>query len=398
MEKIFFCKQCVMSNQKVIPSVMTADVPSHENRSNIRFKEGICSACLEIDKKFTSTDWKKREFELNKFLEKYRSRNGSFDCIVPGSGGKDSVFQAYILKSKYKMNPLTVTFSPHMYTDVGMSNFHKWPLNGDVQNFLFTPSGRVHSKLTELAFKNLLHPFQPFIFGQKYFAVNMAHLLKIPLIFYGESQSEAGGQEDEEEQFKMLHRYYTKEKDDKILVSGYNLHELEKDHKITSNDLRFYLPIEKKIAVENDISIVYLGHFEKFDPQENYYLAAKHTDYKPNTQRTEQTFSKYSSIDDKVDPFHFYTQYVKWGYGRCTEEASNEIRHKHITREEGVKLVHKYDHEFPKTHFKDFLNYIKTSEEEFYDTLDKFRPNNLWERTGNDPQYCKNWKLKYKVS
>ena len=335
---------------------------------------------------------------LINFLDKWvRSRNGSFDCIVPGSGGKDSVFQAYILKTKYKMNPLTVTFAPHIYTDVGMKNFHKWPLNGDVQNFLFTPSGRAHSKLTELSFKNMLHPFQPFIFGQKNYPIHMANLLKIPLVVYGESQAENGGEKDEIGEFKMLHRYWTKSKNDKILVAGYDLDELEK-YRITSNDLRFYLPIEKDIAIKNDITVIYLGHFEKFDAQENYYLAAKHTDYKTNAERTEQTFSKYRSIDDKIDAFHFYTQYVKGGYGRCSEEASDEIRHKHITREEGVKLVHKYDHEFPKNHFQDFLKYINTSEEEFYDTLDKFRPDYLWERTGNNPQYCQNWTLKHKVS
>ena len=189
-----------------------------------------------------------------------------------------------------------------------------------------------------------------------------------------------------------------KSKNDKILVAGYDLDELEKKYRITSNDLRFYLPIEKDIAIKNDITVIYLGHFEKFDAQENYYLAAKHTDYKTNAERTEQTFSKYRSIDDKIDAFHFYTQYVKGGYGRCSEEASDEIRHKHITREEGVKLVHKYDHEFPKNHFQDFLKYINTSEEEFYDTLDKFRPDYLWERTGNNPQYCQNWTLKHKVS
>ena len=395
---IFFCKKCVMSNQKVLPSVLTSDTASHENRSNISFVDGVCAACIEVEKKYTTIDWAKREFEFNKFLDKYRSRNGSFDCIVPGSGGKDSVFQAYILKTKYKMNPLTVTFAPHIYTDVGMKNFHKWPLNGDVQNFLFTPSGRAHSKLTELSFKNMLHPFQPFIFGQKNYPIHMANLLKIPLVVYGESQAENGGEKDEIGEFKMLHRYWTKNKNDKILVAGYDLDELEKKYRITSNDLRFYLPVEKDIAIKNDITVIYLGHFEKFDAQENYYLAAKHTDYKTNAERTEQTFSKYRSIDDKIDAFHFYTQYVKGGYGRCSEEASDEIRHKHITREEGVKLVHKYDHEFPKNHFQDFLKYINTSEEEFYDTLDKFRPDYLWERTGNNHQYCQNWTLKHKVS
>ena len=85
---IFFCKKCVMSNQKVLPSVLTSDTASHENRSNISFVDGVCAACIEVEKKYTTTDWAKREFEFNKFLDKYRSRNGSFDCIVPGSGGR----------------------------------------------------------------------------------------------------------------------------------------------------------------------------------------------------------------------------------------------------------------------------------------------------------------------
>ena len=121
---------------------------------------------------------------------------------------------------------------------------------------------------------------------QKNYPIYMANLLKIPLVIYGDSQAEAGGEEDELGQFKMLHRYWTKNKDDKILVSGVSLDKLEKDYNITSNDLKFYLPIDKKTAIENDISVIYLGHFEKFDAQENFYVAAKTTDYKPNPERT----------------------------------------------------------------------------------------------------------------
>ena len=79
------------------------------------------------------------------------------------------------------------------------------------------------------------------------------------------------------------------------------------------------------------------------------------------------------------------------------KEATKEIRHKYITREEGVNLVHKYDHEFPEKYFKDFLSYINTSEEKFYETLDKFRPSHLWGKKGNDFRICKNWHLKHKV-
>ncbi len=396
--EVIFCKKCVMSNQKVLPSQPLEDVKEHTNKKKMVFKDGVCFACYEVEKKYNKDiDWDKREKELKKFLEKYRSRNGSYDCLVPGSGGKDSVWQAHILKTKYKMNPLTVTFSPHIYTDVGIQNFHNWPLKGGVPNFLYTPNGEIHGKLTSLAFKNLLHPFQPFILGQRHFSSHMAKLFNIKLIFHGESQAEAGGQEDELGRAEMLHRYWSKTKNQKIKVSGYDIQELE-NFGIFENDLKYYLPLDINDIKKNDIQLLYLGHWERCEPQENYYLATKITDFKPNDMRTEQTFSKYNSIDDKIDPFHYYTAYVKFGYGRCSEEGSKEIRNGYITRDEGVKLVQKYDHEFPKRYFKDFLEYTNISEEEFYETLDNFRSPLLWEKTGNDFRFCNNWKLKHLVS
>ena len=124
-ENVIFCKKCVTSNQKVLSSSLISDDQKHSNRSRMGFIDGVCDGCIQVDRKYNQDiDWKERELKLKKILEKYRSRNGSYDCIVPGSGGKDSVFQAEILKKKYNMNPLTVTFSPHMYTEAGMKNFH----------------------------------------------------------------------------------------------------------------------------------------------------------------------------------------------------------------------------------------------------------------------------------
>ena len=56
-------------------------------------------------------------------MEKHRGKHGEYDCIVPGSGGKDSCYAAHILKYKYGMNPLTVTWPPILYTEYGLKNF-----------------------------------------------------------------------------------------------------------------------------------------------------------------------------------------------------------------------------------------------------------------------------------
>ena len=123
--------------------------------------------------------------------EKYRSQNGSYDCLVPGSGGKDSFYASHILKYKYNMNPLTVTWAPNMYTQWGWENFQAW-IHSGLDNYLMTPNGKTHRLLTRLAVDKLFHPFQPFILGQKCFAPKMAIKFNIPLIFYGEQEAEYG--------------------------------------------------------------------------------------------------------------------------------------------------------------------------------------------------------------
>ena len=106
------------------------------------------------------------EKELKELCDKYRKSDGSYDCIIPGSGGKDSFFTSHILKEKYGMHPLTVTWAPHIYTEWGWRNFQKW-IHAGHDNYLLTPNGRVHRLLTRLATEILYHPFQPFFFGQK---------------------------------------------------------------------------------------------------------------------------------------------------------------------------------------------------------------------------------------
>ena len=178
--KVIFCKKCVMSNQKVTPSIITRD-SKYSKKNTLFFDEtGICEPCRLHEQFNNKINWEERELQLKILLDKYRSTDGSYDCIIPGSGGKDSVYQSLILKEKYGMHPLTVTWSPHIYTDVGKKNFESWISKGGCDNFLFTPSGETQRRLTRLAYINLLHPFQPFIFGQRNFVIHMAKTVMFP--------------------------------------------------------------------------------------------------------------------------------------------------------------------------------------------------------------------------
>ena len=390
--KIFFCKKCVISNQRP-SSVVEFNNDSLKAKTVIQFdEEGVCQACRYAEIKDKNIDWKEREDQLLKLLDKYRSTNGSYDCIVPGSGGKDSAFTAHLLKYKYNMNPLTVTWAPHVYTDIGWKNFQKWIEVGGFDNILVTPNGKAHRLMTQLAFKNLCHPFQPFIIGQKIVGPRAALQNNIPLVFYGENQAEYGNNIKDNETPLMNNDFFTDELSlDDLYIGGVSGRTLINEYDLSQSDLSLYMPLDKTLVKKRKIEMHYLGYYIKWDPQENYYYAVENTGFTANEERTEGSYSKYSSIDDKMDTLHYLTSYIKFGLGRATYDAAQEIRNGKITREEGIALVHKYDAEIPKKYLKEMLEYLDLSEDEFWNVIDSFRPKHLWTKNNN------NWVLKNPV-
>ena len=391
--EVRFCKRCVISNQRPNSASEFHHRPD-STKSTIRFdEEGVCDACRYAEKKDKEVDWALRERELRELCHKYRSRNGSYDCLVPGSGGKDSVYASHVLKAKYGMHPLTITWSPHLYTDVGWRNFQNWIHRGGFDNFLFTPDGRVHRTLTRLAYINLLHPFQPFILGQKNFAPKMAVRFGIPLVFYGENEAEYGNPIGENTQARRDARYFAvgSGSNQGLYLSGVPIEELGA-HGIERGQIDAYLPASADDLDRAQVDVRYLGYYLKWTPQECYYYSVEHIGFEANTERTEGTYSKYNSIDDKTDGFHYWTTHVKFGIGRATYDAAQEIRNHHITRDEGVALVRRFDGEFPKKYFKTFLDYLSLEESEFLAIADRFRSPHLWEKA------AKGWRLRHQVT
>ena len=292
---------------------------------------------------------------------------------------------AHILKYEFDMHPLTVTWAPHMYTEVGRRNHERW-IDAGFDNILFTPNGRVHRLLTRLAFMNLLHPFQPFILGQKNIGAKFAALYDIPLVFYGESEAEYGNPIKTTVSSLREAKYHTGEDYEDMTLGGVTVRELMERYAVQRNELGPYLPMDPDIFEQKQIQVHYLGYYVKWDPQEAYYYAVEHSGFEANDRRTEGTYSKYNSIDDKSDPFHYFTTLVKFGIGRATYDASQEIRNEKIDRDEGVALVKKFDQEFPERFFGDFLEYIDFTEEKFWETVDQFRSPHLWKKKGGQWQ------------
>jgi N-acetyl sugar amidotransferase len=355
-------------------------------------EDGVCDACRFAELK-EQIDWKSREKELQILCDKYRKNDGSYDCIIPGSGGKDSAYAAHIMKYKYNMNPLTVTWPPILYTDYGYENFKNWVEIGGFDNITFKPNGKVQKLLTKLSIENLFHPFQTFILGQKNIATKIAAKYGIELIFYGENEAEYGNPISDNSSSFRSDDYFSIDNLKEVYLGGVSVDSLIKNYNLSLNDLEPYLPLRKEEVWNKNIKVHYLGYYLKWLPQEAYYYAVQNTGFKARPFRTQGTYSKYNSIDDKIDDLHYYTTYIKFGLGRASYDASQEIRNKHITREEGITLVNKFDGEFPDKYFNEIMEYLDIDPDYFINELtDKFRPSHLWEKVNG------NWKMKHTVN
>jgi N-acetyl sugar amidotransferase len=368
--EVKFCKKCTVSNQ----------------RPRISFDEnGVCSACNFAEYKRKVINWDLREKELKDLCDRHRKNNGDYDVIVPCSGGKDGGFVAHQLKYHYGMNPLAVTWAPLKATDIGKQNLNAF-INAGFNHVLGTPNPIITRKLTQLAFRHLGDPFQPFIYGQINYPLEMAVKYNIQLIMYGENgEVEYGG--DMKNAYKPTR---TIKDQDKHYFSGLPPEFWEK-HGITKSDLRPFMGPSFSEINSNNTEIHFFSYYKFWDPQENYYYCKEHTGFIPNPERSQGTYSKYASLDDKIDGFHYYLAFIKFGIGRATSDTAHEIRDGKITRDEGIALVKRYDHEFPSKYYEEFLDYCDISDEEVHSIIDSWRSDHIWKKEGGQ------WKLRHAV-
>lgn len=377
---IQFCKKCAMNNQRPSSTVEFKNQPGEIKKAIFFDEHGVCDACNFAEKK-KSIDWNERERELKELCDRHRRNDGRYDVVVPGSGGKDSVMAAHVLKFKYNMNPILVTWPPAIYTEIGRRNFDAW-INAGFANYTYHQNKKVHRTLTRLAFEKLCHPFQPFILGQKNLAPKMSALLEIPLVVFGENEAEYGNAIQDNDKPERDPKYYTAENQlSELYLGGVSATQLMEEYKFTAADLEAYLPVDPYKIQKVGTEVHYLGYYMKWHPQETYYFSVENSDFMPNDFRTEGSFSKYSSLDDMIDWLHYYTTYTKFGIGRATYDAAQEIRNGDITRDEGISLIKRFDGEFPHIYQKQCLEYMGITEQRFADVIEEFRTPHLWEST-----------------
>jgi N-acetyl sugar amidotransferase len=369
MKEIFWCKNCLNTS----------------TRPRITFDErGWCNACQWMEEK-KKLNWSRREKELTNILTSHRSNDGGFDCIVPVSGGKDSAFVAHQLKHRFGMNPLCVTWAPFDWTTIGFSNLKNFVDSGFF-NIIGQPNGNLHRKLAKISFRAIGDPWQPFTYGQKTWAFHMAKKFGIKLMFYGENgEIEYGGslkyKNKPNESIEDWDDHHFRGADISLMTDIGLENGILTKQEACDPDLFAYNSLSMDEIKGSGLEMHWMSYYQKWVPQENFYYAATHTGFRCNDSgRSESTYTKYTSLDDKMDGFHWLLGYAKFGLGRASRDAQTDIRRHHITREEGVRLVHLYDHEFPSKYFQWMLEYLGISEEYFFEVVDFYKNgSNVWE-------------------
>lgn len=372
MRNITYCKKCLMPN----------------SRPRIVFDgEGVCNACRNAEEKQKNIDWDVRKKEFLDVIGPFRSRDGSWDCVVPWSGGKDSSAIAYKLKFEFGMNPLLVTFSPQLPNEVGDHNREALIRQG-FDHIFFRPDQKVHRKLSRRFFIERGSQKVAWDAGVNVIPVKTAVQFKIPLVFYAEhGESEYGGKVLKEESKKL--RDFTEVVEHQIGDDPRNW----ADGEIAPKDLNPYIYPPLDEIKKAGVKALYFSYFFKWSSYENYLYIKDKYDFRTCPQgRTEGTFTDFDSLDDKSDNLYYYMQYIKFGFGRAVRDASRMIQNRQLSREEGLKLARKYDHEFPSLYLRDMLEYMGISEKEFYETVDKHRNPEIWKKEKGE------WQLRHPLA
>ena len=403
--KVKYCRKCVISNQRPSSTVEYLHTKDSKKNTIVFDDTGLCSACKLAEDKRGKIDWAERKEVLHELCDRYRGKGAKYDCICPGSGGKDSIYASHVLKTEFGMNPLTVTWAPNIYTEWGWRNFQRW-LSLGFDNYLVTPNPKVHRLLTRLAVENLFHPFQLFIIGQKALAAKTAILFDIPLVFYGESNAEYGS--PVEDSSRRDEQFYALKGSEKIFFGGVSINDLGRYFGVKERDLTSYMPADPAQVRKLKLEVHNLGYYIKWHPQSCYYHAVEHAGFEASPERTPGTYSKYNSIDDKLDDLHYFTTWIKFGIGRAIYDAAQEIRSGDITREEGVALAGRYDGEFPERFAEEIFDYLSITPREFpeaagcfeqpimtrdyfMELADTFRSPHIWKRDNGQ------WVLRHPV-
>tara|TARA_B110000003_G_C16627538_1_gene525389 strand:+ start:61 stop:1242 length:1182 start_codon:yes stop_codon:yes gene_type:complete len=345
--------------------------------------DGVCTACKSFGKasKISNEFWKIRKEKFQRLMNEYNGQNTSnYDCLIPVSGGKDSYYQAHVIVKELGLKPLLMTYHGNNYLPEGDHNRDNMRHVFDADHIVWGPSVDALIKLNRLGFKMLGDMNWQNHCGIFSAPISIAVKFNIPLIIWGETPWDISGMFDPDDFVEFSARVRHEHG-----LRGYEWYDFldDKKEKLTEKDMIWAKYPSDEEILKVGVRGVYIGNFFDWDPNQHSKLVEKKYGFKKASKPFERTYRMYSNLDDRYENgIHDLMKFVKFGYGRCSDHVSKDIRTGYMTREEGIELVKKYDH-VVSSDLDHWLNYVDMKKNEFWQIADTFRNPSVWSIKNN---------------
>lgn len=329
-----------------------------ETMEGISFDEfGICVPCRSSEEKM-HIDWTERRKALDGIIDSVKSET-SYDCMLPMSGGKDSVYQAHILDKVFGLTPLAVTHGQNWLSLVGRYNLENCLHQFDLDHLVFNMNRDVINRMARKSLAAIGDACWHCHIGAGTFPVQTALAWKIDLMCYGESiaESDGRGSYHGREEASLFYN---------LEVSARVKAEDMTDDLTSPEELSPWMYPDRERLRQSRVRYIHLGDYFFWDEERQVEFVKRN--YEWMEASVENAYKGYKSVECVMAGVHDYANFVKRGIGRSTVQASTDVRRGLLTREEGFELAKAFDTQRP--HALDFyLKLTGLSEAEFEQTL-----------------------------
>lgn len=341
-------------------------------------EDGVCSGCLVHEEKY-ELNWSDKEKEFKTILGYYKNTPDSdYDCVIPVTGIGDDFYVVDLVKNKYGLNPLLVTYNTHFNTNVGIRNLARLCTVFDCDHILSTIGPDTLKKITKETLKIIGDMYWHVLCGTQTFPVQVATKFKIPLIIWRNNgwMDQVGmfSHHDHVEMTKKVRKEHGLR-----MLDAEEL--LAKSDVLTPKDMiPFVYPSNEQLE-KSRVRGIYINNYFFWDSKKQTEWAIENHGYETLAQ--ERTYNTHETIYCHNNAsIHDYIKYLKFGYGKATDHASRDIRLKRMSRETAIQMVNKYDPVKP-SNLPLFLEWLGMSEAELMKCVDQFRDPKAWKKTAD---------------
>jgi N-acetyl sugar amidotransferase len=334
-----------------------------ETHESITFdNEGVCSICRQVEYKKDKIDWDFKKKEFDTLIERYRGKY-DYDCIVPFSGGKDSVWTLYYLIKEYKIKPLVVRFDHGFLRPNLNDNTIKVLRKLGADFHTFTPNWKVVQKLMLQSFLEKGDFCWHCHTGIFSYPMHVALRYNVPLIIWGEPSSEYTSyysyEQEEEVDEKRFNRFVN------LGMNAVDM-ALRLGGDIDKRDFKPYSYPPLKELRKLEYRSVCLGSYIPWDVKIQSKIIQDELGWMGDLVENVPSQYNYEKIECYMQGVRDYIKYIKRGYTRPTHLASIDIRNERLTKEEGENMISEYEGKEPPS-LEIFLELVGLTKDEFYD-------------------------------